>query len=134
MRFALRAAAAVFATLVALATTGGSGARVPESAGARLALAPAEAAVSCAPEGRGLAGYRAGDTLPDSAARPAEPLPGAGLKNGTEPLATRERWSLARSTPPAPAPRVRRPTFARQSAAARDGTLSARSTGLPPPA
>lgn len=134
MRFALRAAAAVFATAVALAAGVVNGAPVPEPGSAIAAVELAGAAAPCT-EGPEFAGYQPSDASPESAARPAEPLPGLGLKNASEALVARERWAAARPVmPPALSHRVRPPPFARHIAAAHDGTLSSRSTGLPPPA
>ena len=133
MRSALRTAAALFATAVALAAGVVNGAPLPEPGTALAALEFAGAAAPFAQSSE-FAGYAPADTTPDSAARPAEPLPGLGLKSATEMLVARERWALVRSVLPALARRVRPPPFARHIAAARDGTLSARSTGLPPPA
>lgn len=133
MRFALRAAAALFATAVALAAGVAHDVPVPEPGTAFAALELAGAAAPCT-EGPEFAGYQPADTSPESAARPAEPLPGLGLKSATEALVVREHWAVARCVPPALSRRVRPPPFARHIAAARDGTLSSRSTGLPPPA
>lgn len=133
MTFALRAAAAVFATAVAFAAGVVTGAPVPEPGTAIAALELAAGAAPC-PDGPECWGYEPADTSPESAARPAEPLPGAGVKNGIEPLVLRARWSVVRCVPPALSHCVRPPPFARHIAAACDGTLSARSTGLPPPA